>query len=149
MNIGEICTREVVLAKRDTTALAAARLMRHYHVGNLLVVDDSNGHSRPIGIVTDRDLVTEIMAEGVDPDSVNIGELVTRKLVTVSEAEGVFETVQRMRLEGIKRMPVVDDQGALVGIVTVDDLIEVLAEEMTALSKIYTAEQKQERRTRP
>lgn len=148
MRVGEICTRDVVFAKKDLTVLGAAKLMREYHVGDLLIVDEPDGKRFPIGIVTDRDIVVDIVASGLDPDVIRVGDLVTRDLVTVSECEGIFETAQRMHMKGVRRVPVVDTQGALVGIVTLDDLFGLLTEEMTELAKVFTTEQKQEIRVR-
>lgn len=144
MAIGEICNREVVFATRDTTVQAAAKLMRHYHVGSLVIVDDLAGKRIPVGIVTDRDIVVEVDATDLDPKVITIGDIMTPELITVPESEGVLETMEVMRFKGVRRMPVVDSDNQLTGIVTIDDLIEVLAEELTDLTRSISREQTRE-----
>ena len=148
MPIGDICNRDVAFAARDTTAQAAAKLMRRYHVGSLVVIDDSNGRRQPVGIITDRDIVLEIYALDLDPNVITIGDVMTQKLITVPETFGVMETTQLMRAKGVRRVPVVDGEGNLTGIVTVDDLLQVLAEELNAVTQTVSHEQSHEVRTR-
>ena len=137
MTIGEICNREVVLAARDTPVVAAAKLMRQYHVGTVVVVDQTNGNSRiPVGIVTDRDFVVEIVATELDPKTITIGDIMTPELVTARETEGLSETMEIMRYKGVRRLPIVRQDGHLVGIVSIDDLLGVLAEELSEVAKI-------------
>ncbi len=149
MAIGEICTRETVFATRDMTVAAAARLMRQHHVGTLVVVEEIKGDRRmPVGIVTDRDAVIEVMATGLDPNTITVGDIMDQELVTARESEGVLETMQIMRHKGVRRLPIVDKEGLLVGIVSVDDLLEVLAEEISELTKIVAREQARESSSR-
>jgi len=149
MPIGEICNREVVIAGVDDTVLDAAKLMRKHHVGDVLVVKQSNGSNIPIGIVTDRDLVVEVLAPEVDPKTLNVGDIMTSELATVKEDLGVFEAIRFMRIKGIRRLPVVDDRGSLIGVVTLDDLLELLVEELGLLVKLIGHEQKKEASDRP
>ena len=149
MTIGEICNREVVLAARDTPVVAAAKLMRQYHVGTVVVFDGTNGDNRiPVGIVTDRDLVVEIVATELDPKTITIGDVMAPELVTARETEGLSETMEIMRYRGVRRLPIVGGDGQLVGIVSIDDLLEVLAEQMTDLTKIVSREQAHEAQAR-
>jgi CBS domain-containing protein len=149
MSIGEICSRETVFTTRDTTVATAARLMRHHHVGTLVVVEEMNGGRRvPVGIVTDRDVVIEVMATGLDPNAITVGDIMGPELVTARESEGVLETMQIMRYKGVRRLPIVDKDGQLVGIVSIDDLLEVLAEEFSELAKIMAREQARETSSR-
>jgi CBS domain-containing protein len=143
MAIGSVCVREVAVAARNTTIKEAARLMRQFHVGDLVVVDGT-GRPYPIGMVTDRDIVLAVVAPGLDAEVFTVGDLLTRDLVTCREDQGVFEVIQLMRVHGVRRMPVVDDDGILVGIVSVDDLIELLAEELGELGKLIAREQAHE-----
>ncbi|HSN42319.1 MAG TPA: CBS domain-containing protein [Burkholderiales bacterium] len=142
--IGEICNREVVFAARDTTVQTAAKLMRHYHVGSLVIVDDRYGKRIPAGIVTDRDIVVEVGATELDPKVITIGDIMVAELITVPESKGVLETMEVMRLKGVRRLPVVDGDGGLVGIVTIDDLLGVLAEELADMTRIISREQARE-----
>lgn len=144
MAIGEICNREVAFAGRETTVNAAAKLMRHYHVGSLVIVDDYSGKRVPVGIVTDRDLVVEVEAMDLDPKVITIGDIMSGELFTVPESQGVLETMEVMRFKGVRRLPVVDSEGRLAGIITIDDLLEVLAEELTDLTRVISKEQARE-----
>lgn len=144
MPISEVCNREVVIVKADDSVLEAARLMRQHHVGDVLVVEDRGGSRVPIGIVTDRDLVVEIMAAQLDPMAITVGDIMVSELVTVKESAGLFEAIEYMHAKGVRRLPVVADNGGLVGILTLDDLLELLAEEMAALARLVKYEQKKE-----
>lgn len=146
MAIGNICVREVNVADRNTTVADAAHMMRQQHVGDLVVVE--SGSRKPVAIVTDRDIVLSVVATKLDPDVFTLGDLVVRKLVTCPEDQGIFECIQLMRMHGVRRMPVVNGTGQLVGIVSVDDLIRLLAEEMSELSKLIQHEQAEEVNTR-
>ena len=142
MPISEICNREVIIAQCDETVLVASKLMRERKVGTVVVVEEHEGVRVPIGIVTDRDLVVEIIASEVDPTFIRIGDIMVRELATVKGSCGVFEGIQYMRSKGVRRLPVVDDDGSLLGIVTLDDLLGLLAEELSALAKLVERERK-------
>jgi len=144
MPIGEICTREVIVCSRSTSIQESAQLMRQHHVGDLVVVDESEDKRMPVGIITDRDIVTSVVAVKLDPTVFSAGDLVSREIVTMREDQGVFDAIRHMRMHGIRRMPVTDQGGALVGIVSIDDLIQLLAEEMGNLAKLISKEQSQE-----
>lgn len=148
-NIGGICSRDVVFTMGDTTVSAAAKLMREHHVGSIVVVEEMNGGKRrPLGIVTDRDIVVEVVAPGLDAETITVGDIMTTELVTASESEGLLETMEIMRYKGVRRIPVVDSAGQLIGIASIDDLLEVLAEEMNELAKIVTRERVHEMQAR-
>jgi CBS domain-containing protein len=147
-NIGDICNRKVAVTTRDTTVAAAAVLMREGHVGTLVIVDRLNGKRVPVGIVTDRDIVVEIVATGLDPGTITVGDIMVQELTTALEREGIPEAVEIMRYKGVRRLPIVTDDGALAGIVSIDDLLETLAEQMSDLTKIVAREQAHEARAR-
>lgn len=142
MPIAEICTREVIIVQRDESALQAAKLMREHNVGTVVVVEERGSCRAPIGVVTDRDLVVEIIASEVDASFITVGEIMARELTSVKGSCGVYEAIQYMRGKGVRRLPVVDDDGGLVGIVTFDDLLMLLAEELSALGRLVEHEQK-------
>lgn len=145
MPIGEICVRDVVVAGPDTTVRQAAKLMAKHHVGNIVVVrEEAHGRVIPIGIITDRDIVRNVVAEALDAAVFTLGDLVARDVVTLREDQGVFECMQQMRINGIRRVPVVDSSGALLGIISLDDLIQLLGEEMSELAKVIVREQARE-----
>ena len=145
MLVSEFCNREVVIVDRATTILEAAKLMRSEHVGDLVVTDNRNGRQVPVGILTDRDIVVELLAEEIELDKVSIGDAMSYELLCVKEQDGLQETIEKMRNRGVRRLPVVDDAGALVGIVTVDDLMELVAEQLTDLVRLVGNEQVRER----
>jgi CBS domain-containing protein len=149
MSISEFATHNVVCASRDTTALEAARLMRHHHIGDLVVVDETDGARKPVGIVTDRDLVIEVMAGGAAPNTVKLGDLLLRAPVTVQHSASYADTVRLMAVNGIRRIPVVDSSGALAGIVTLDDMLRQLASPLSALADLAGRARHFETQTRP
>src|SRR5574340_613686 len=108
MPIGEICNREVVIVQPNKSALEAAQLMRQHHVGDVVVVEERGGFRVPVGIVTDRDLVVEVVAPGLDPSVITVGDIMVPELATVTENIGVFEAIQYMRTKGVRRLPVVE-----------------------------------------
>lgn len=148
MSIGEFCNREVVIADSAENALEAAKLMRQYHVGDVVVVTDKDDRKIPAGILTDRDIVIELVAKQVDPQSVSIGDVMSGALLTVNENDELLDTIERMRAKGVRRAPVVGKAGELVGILTLDDLLDVLAETLDDLVLLTGREQRRERETR-
>lgn len=143
--IASICNRSVAFTTPDTTVAAASKLMRHGHVGSLIVVEQLNGGRRvPVGIVTDRDIIVEVVATGLDPGVITVGDIMSRDLVVGRESDTVLETLEVMRFKGVRRLPTVDGDGQLVGIVTVDDLLEALAEQLSELARIVAREQSRE-----
>lgn len=147
MAIGEICNRTVIVVEPEHSVRAAAALMREHHVGTLLVVRN-NGTCKPIGIVTDRDIVIGVVAVGLDAEVLTVGDIMSQRFFTAPDDQGVFETMQQMRSNGVRRMPIVDCDGGLVGIVTLDDLLQLLAEELGELSRLVAREQAVEEKTR-
>lgn len=148
MPIGEFCNREVVFASRKTSIPEAAKLMRQHHVGDLVVVAMIDGKQVPVGMVTDRDIVIEIVSKSLDCKDFAVGDIMSPNLVTVQKDEGVFEAIRLMRSKGVRRIPVVDKKGALLGILSADDLLDLLAEEMTELAKVAPRERAREAQVR-
>lgn len=148
MQIGEICTREVVCTSVETPVAAAAKLMRQYHTGDVIVTRSHGGKRVPLGIVTDRDIVLGVIATELAPGTLTVGDIMGAELTTAGENEDVFDAIQRMRNKGVRRMPIVDEDGALTGIVSIDDIIEILAEELTELARLISREQVHEQQTR-
>ena len=148
MSIGELCNREVMFAIRKTSITEAAQLMRQYHVGDLVVVDLVEGKRVPVGIVTDRDIVIEIIGDSLSVDNFTVGDIMRQQLISVQEKDGVIETIRLMRAHGIRRIPVIDEEGGLAGIVSVDDMLDLLAGELTELAKVAPRAQAWEARNR-
>lgn len=129
----DFATVAVAVAEPETTAFAAAQLMRKHHVGALIVVDAL--HKRlPVGIVTDRDLVLALMAEGLDPEVFTVGDIMSVELVVARPEMDAMDAVQLMRTHRLRRLVIVDDEDHLVGIVTMEDILELLTRELAALA---------------
>ena len=138
MRVGEICNRNVVIVEGDATVVEAAKLMRQHNVGDVLVVEGLNKPQAPIGIVTDRDIAVHVVAGEAKPESISVRDAMSFELVTASENDGVVETITLFRERKIRRIPVVDTQGVLVGILTVDDVIDLLAELLADIAKLVS-----------
>lgn len=149
MPIGDFCKRDVVVTDRNTTVMDAAKLMREHHVGAIVVIDNENGGAQPVGILTDRDIVVEILACGLDPETILVEDIMLESLHTVAEKDGVFTTIRLMREYGVRRLPVVNESGDLEGIVSLDDLIALLASEIEEISRLLVRERARENRQRP
>lgn len=144
MPISDICKRNVVTVPSDTTVFEAAKLMRQYHVGDVVVVMQKDGINNPVGIVTDRDIVVEVIATELDTKVITVGDITVSSLAVVHESSGVLETFQAMAGEGVRRMPVINSHGNLIGIVTLDDLLLLLGREFDAIPHILSREQHKE-----
>lgn len=149
MTVGDICNREVIVIQRDETTLEAAKLMRQYHVGAVIVIETRNGRQIPIGIVTDRDLVVEVLATELDNAVITVGDIMAPEIFTIKENTATYEAIEYMRKKTIRRLPVVDESGELVGILTLDDVLELLSGELQDIAKLVRYEQRKEIRHRP
>ncbi|MDH3899746.1 MAG: CBS domain-containing protein [Gammaproteobacteria bacterium] len=148
MDAGELCSREVITATREMSITDAARLMRDRHVGSLVVVEGSGDRQEPVGIITDRDIVIEVIAENVDLDKVTVGDVMTYALLKVNAQDSILDTAQRMRARGVRRVPVIETTGALAGILALDDILELLSEELSLLTRVTSREAEQEKKKR-
>ena len=149
MFVGEICNRQVVICGRDDSIQNAAELMRDNHVGDVIVVEHKEGKHFPIGILTDRDIVIEVLAEGVNNlDDIAVNDVMSSELISVKEDDYIIETIEQMRDRGIRRVPVVNQEGSLEGILAVDDAIELVAELLSNLVKLFKHEFNREIKTR-
>jgi CBS domain-containing protein len=149
MTAGDICTRDVVVALKTEMVVDLARRMRTSHVGAVIIVENHLGHHRPIGIVTDRDIVVSAVAG--DPEHLTYllaDDMMTTDLVTAASDESLEEALQKMQRSGVRRLPVVDREGDLVGVVTLDDLLKHFIDQQCLLVGIMAREQRQERQQR-
>ena len=124
--LGKICTRPVVTASAQMTVDEAARAMRSRNVGALVVVNAG----RPVGMLTDRDVAIEVVAKGLDPDTARVGDVMHKKPITIREDLGILDAAKVFAKTGVRRLPVVTKNGVLVGVITVDDLIMLLGNEL-------------------
>lgn len=145
---GTLCTRTVTFAERALPIADAARLMRSHHVGCLVVVDETPAGRIPVGMLTDRDIVTAVVAKEVDPRTLHVEDVMSADPVVVREDASVIDLLRTMRAKGLRRLPVTDAGGALVGLIALDDLLGVIAEELRATVAAIETEQAREARQR-
>lgn len=149
MTVGNICNRDVVVAPKGEMIVDAAKRMRMSHVGALVVVENRGDRRVPIAIVTDRDIVVSAVAD--DPDHINyllVSDVMTSDLVTAAEQDSVEAALEKMHEHGVRRLPIVDKAGALVGILTLDDILRYLTAQQSELVALVAREQQRERQYR-
>jgi CBS domain-containing protein len=146
VTVGEICRRDVIIARPEMPLPEAAALMKSYHVGDLVIVESQPGGRRiPIGILTDRDVALMVASHAVRVPYLQVSDVMKEKLITALEGESLHTALERMQASGVRRLPVINGEGVLEGIVTLDDIIELLSEELTDLARLVLREQKKER----
>jgi CBS domain-containing protein len=149
MNVSTVCQRLVVTVERSDEVVRAAQLMRSEHVGYLVVVERSGDARRPVGVLTDRDIVVAVVAREVDPRTLRVGDVMASDPVVVGENDSVEEALRRMREFGVRRLPVVNHRGELAGIVALDDVLKVLAGDALDIVGAVSSERALEARRRP
>lgn len=132
MSVGSVCRRPACTAPRDLTLVEAAEQMDRQGVGSLVVTEDG----QPLGILTDRDIALQIVAHGLDAAATTVVEIASTPVVSLREELPISQASDRMRTHGLRRVPVIDAQGRVVGIVCADDLVRLIAEELTALADV-------------
>jgi len=135
--IGEICSKPAVTAVADTTAQEAAHRMATKRVGALVVVDRDG---RPRGVVTDRDITIHVVAAGKHPAEVQLGSLLHRRPVVIREDAGILDATKKLAQRGVRRLPVVNSAGKVVGIVSLDDLMILLGSELGHVASTLASE---------
>jgi len=149
MTVGEICNRNVVVAPKTEMIVDAAKRMRTSHVGDLVVIENRNGRHFPIGIVTDRDIVISVVAG--DPDHINyllVSDVMSDDLITAREHEHIEAALKKMEEHGVRRLPIVDADGMLLGILTLDDILQYFTGQQSELVALVAREQRRERQYR-
>jgi CBS domain-containing protein len=149
MNIASLCTRPIVSIGAGASLREAAALMRRHHVGSLVVTTMHGERQVATGIVTDRDLLLELLGPRWPAEDVVVGAIPTRKLVAVPGAAGVTEAVATMAEAGVRRLLVTDEEGRLAGLVSADDLLDALAKDLSQLAGAYRAGIARESAERP
>lgn len=127
MIVADYCRRDVVIIDQNQSPLDAAVAMRECNSGDVVVVKKEDEKAVPIGVVTDRDITIEIVAEKIDPQEVAVKDIIIKPLVTVRESDDLSKCIKLMKQRAVRRLPVIDEQDKLVGIISVDDVIEVLS----------------------
>lgn len=137
MSVGRICTRVVVTASPGESVLTVARRMKEHDVGTVVVVSPSR---EPLAIVTDRDIVTRAVSARLDPEATPVSLVMTRDVRTVDEATPIEQAVRTMAGAGVRRLVVTGERGALAGLLSLDDVVELLAEEAEAIGRLLSEE---------
>ena len=137
MAVGRICVREVDLAEINESAQIAAQRMHDRNVGTLVVTDAQH---KPIGIVTDRDLAVRVVAKGRNPVETTVGEVMTTDLKTVGEQTSLEDALRVMRGGPFRRVPVTNGSGALAGLLSVDDVLDLLRQEFNEIGQLLERE---------
>jgi CBS domain-containing protein len=146
---GEVCTREVVVALRGTPVPEAAERMRNQHVGCLVVVEENGQQRQVCGVLTDRDLIIGVLAQGLDARPLCAEDIMSESPATVHEDDALIDVMRAMRRNGVRRLPVVTADRALVGLITLDDVLRILADEMGLLIGAIQGQIANERHRRP
>jgi CBS domain-containing protein len=153
MKVLELLTRHVAVARQREPLLDAIRRMREEHVGALVVVanaEEGAGARKPIGILTDRDIIVGVFAnDGSHVATLEVGDVMTGDLVTATVDEEVGEVLQRMRSFGVRRVPVVDAAGALEGILSIDDAVAGISDELADVAALVSRQREREPVRRP
>lgn len=147
MRVSQVCTRNVVCAASDRTVREVAETMRRNHVGSVVVVDGRHAEdagSAPIGLLTDRDIVVSVVAPGILPEVVTVGDVMSLPLYTIDEDSELADAIARMREKGVRRLVVTDRAGGLAGILAVDDVYDALTAQLGELGRAVEREQVRE-----
>ncbi|MGE3975521.1 MAG: CBS domain-containing protein [Bdellovibrionales bacterium] len=134
MPISDLCSQKLISVERTATLQHAARLMKKYHVGGVVVVE-SNGKNKPVGILTDRDIVLGVVAENL-PHTTLVEDVMSKNVVQVTKSEGISSVIDKMEREGVRRIIVTDDAGNAFGLVSSDDVLQLIAQEMNGLDRL-------------
>jgi CBS domain-containing protein len=137
MSVGKICHRDVDLADTQESVWKAAERMLQRNVGTLVILDS---REQPLGIITDRDLVTRVMAANKNPHTTTVGEIMTIDPATIRENTSIEVALGRMQGGVCRRMLVVDEDGRLVGVLSLDDVMLLLGEEMSEIVRLLERE---------
>lgn len=151
MRVSEICREGVVSIRDDQSVLEAARKMRRYHVGDLIVTDHREAHAVPVGILTDRDIVVGVVAmEITDLAQLSVSDVLSGDtLITATYDDDVDDAIRNMQEHGVRRLPVLDERGVLMGIFTLDDAVRHLSEQLAGLASVVATQQAMEHANRP
>jgi CBS domain-containing protein len=149
MSVSHVCNHNVASVSPGADVGEAAILMREAHVGDLIVIEHRRGLTVPIGIVTDRDIVVGVIAKGIAAGTVTVGDVMSADLLTVREDSGIELALREMRRVGVRRAPVVGAAGELVGVLSIDDVVDHIATQLGHIADIIRLEQQLESSARP
>lgn len=146
MNIGNVCTRNPITVPASEPLSQVARLMHDRHVGTVIVIKEPLDRPVPAGIITDRDVLRAQVEHHADLAMLNAERVMTREPLVLEEHTPLQEGIRQMRARGVRRAPVVDATGALVGIVSSDDIVAAIADELADLARLISSQPRREGR---
>jgi CBS domain-containing protein len=149
LKIRDVAVHEPVTARPTDSIGTCARRMHDEHVGCLVVVEENDGDAFPVGVLTDRDIAIEVVAFGLDPATMTAGDVMSERPAVVEEDDDLLDALAHMRERGVRRLPVVRPDGALSGMLALDNLLEALGEEIDGVLGVMRAQRTKELRTRP
>lgn len=136
MAINTFATTVPVIIAEDAAIEEAATFMKQENVGCLIVVKKQNADTAPCGLITDRDIVMHLLANKVDSWKVSVKDIMSQNLLTLKEGQGIREAIAAMCEKGVRRAPIVNMQGSVIGLVSLDDILLLLADELAEVAKI-------------
>ncbi|HSB25677.1 MAG TPA: CBS domain-containing protein [Burkholderiaceae bacterium] len=149
MTAAELCARTVVVTESNAPLAEAARMMREQHVGCVVVVRETADGRQVVGLLTDRDIVTTVVARDVSASKLRVEDVMTRDVVCVGENDSLHEVLATMQRRRVRRLPVVGLQQRLVGLIAADDVLRALTDELLALAHVLGEQVKVEKLLRP
>jgi CBS domain-containing protein len=149
MILEKIANKNVVTVPANATMLEAAKAMRDSHVGSVIVVEEKAGRKIPLGIVTDRDIVVSTSAFGIAPNSIEVKDVMSGRLVSARKSDSLNHVLNLMKEHGVKRIPITDSEGALFGIVSTHELMGVLSDELSEVVRVTERQHQVESERRP
>ena len=136
MDVRHLCSSGVISAPEEACLAEVAQLMHDRHVGSVVIVAEQAGRSVAVGIITDRDIMRAQLHHAVDLSALAASQIMTRDLLLLGEHTGVDEAIDRMAMRGVRRAPVINVHGELVGLISIDEMIRQVARELGALSRL-------------
>jgi len=136
MTIESIATREVVMISESVALNKAAELMKDHNIGAIIVIKDKNTSKTPCGIITDRDIMIKWLEKGIDNQALTVGQVMSQDLLTIKQNQSILDAISALSEKGVRRAPVINQAGEVIGIISIDDIFVLLAKEMDAISKI-------------
>lgn len=140
MRVQDICTHHVAHIVATESLIEAAVMMRERHVGNVIVVENMDGKRRPIGILTDRDIIVAVVAAGLTPETLLVSDVMSKPVYCCGGTQSVFDAIAIMHNQGVRRLPVLDENGSLLGVIAADDAWIALSNQLKVLGEITVRE---------
>jgi CBS domain-containing protein len=149
MNVSDFCEQDIVTIESDGTLVEAAKLMRHFHVGYIVIVEEKKKKLYPLGIVTDRDVVIEVVATELDPETITVGDIMQQNLFVVQEDADITKTLEMMTDKGVRHLPVVSKKGELIGVASLESFLIKTTDLFGNFTQLLTNERENELKHRP